>query len=91
MDQLSVNHKKKDFYVAHADQTVFPQNTGSLIPCFTYSKNGDCCLGNPLYEKHEAEGDWRQLVETKLPRLKKLDGMWHAKYNYPYTIVYIAA
>ena len=32
-------------------------------------------LGNPLYEKHEAEGDWRQLVESKLPRLKKLDGM----------------
>ena len=33
-----------------------------------------CTLGNPLHEKHDAEGDWRQLVEGKLPRLKKLDG-----------------
>lgn len=32
--------------------------------------------GNPLHEKHEAEGDWRQQVENKLPRLKKLDGMY---------------
>ena len=33
-----------------------------------------CTLGNPLHEKHDAEGDWRQQVEGKLPRLKKLDG-----------------
>ncbi|XP_065919438.1 dynein axonemal light chain 1-like isoform X2 [Dysidea avara] len=32
-------------------------------------------VGNPLQEKHEAEGDWRQQVEGKLPRLKKLDGV----------------
>ena len=38
-------------------------------------------LGNPLHEKHEAEGDWRQLVEGKLPRLKKLDGTYDLTCN----------
>lgn len=33
------------------------------------------CTGNPLEEKHSAEGDWRDRALTKLPRLKKLDGI----------------
>jgi len=32
-------------------------------------------VGNPLQEKHEAEGDWRDLATSKLPKLKKLDGV----------------
>ncbi|CAD5121765.1 DgyrCDS10242 [Dimorphilus gyrociliatus] len=32
-------------------------------------------VNNPLEEKHSAEGDWRDLVANKLPRLKKLDGV----------------
>lgn len=32
-------------------------------------------VGNPLEEKHSAEGDWRELATTKLPKLKKLDGV----------------
>lgn len=31
-------------------------------------------VGNPLEEKHSGEGDWRDRVQTKLPKLKKLDG-----------------
>jgi hypothetical protein len=31
-------------------------------------------VGNPLEEKHTAEGDWRKLVTQKLKVLKKLDG-----------------
>ncbi|KAJ8309179.1 hypothetical protein KUTeg_014053 [Tegillarca granosa] len=31
-------------------------------------------VGNPLEEKHSAEGDWRDQVQKKLPKLKKLDG-----------------
>ena len=32
-------------------------------------------VGNPLEEKHSAEGDWRDQVANKLPKLKKLDGV----------------
>jgi len=32
-------------------------------------------VGNPLEEKHSLEGDWRDLATTKLPKLKKLDGV----------------
>jgi len=32
-------------------------------------------VGNPLEEKHNTEGDWRDLATTKLPKLKKLDGV----------------
>merc|ERR1712226_834317 len=32
-------------------------------------------VGNPLEEKHTTEGDWRDLATTKLPKLKKLDGV----------------
>jgi len=32
------------------------------------------CLGNPLEEKHSAEGDWKDQVATRLKKLKKLDG-----------------
>jgi len=32
-------------------------------------------VGNPLEEKHTAEGDWRDLATTKLMKLKKLDGI----------------
>ena len=31
-------------------------------------------VGNPLEEKHTAEGDWRKQVATRLKTLKKLDG-----------------
>jgi len=33
-----------------------------------------CCSGNPLEEKHSAEGDWKDQVATRLKKLKKLDG-----------------
>ncbi|PVD26200.1 hypothetical protein C0Q70_13869 [Pomacea canaliculata] len=32
-------------------------------------------VGNPLEEKHSAEGDWRDQVAGKLKKLKKLDGV----------------
>ena len=32
-------------------------------------------IGNPLEEKHAADGDWRDLVSKKLTKLKKLDGV----------------
>ena len=31
-------------------------------------------VGNPLEEKHTAEGDWRKQVSAKMKNLKKLDG-----------------
>ncbi|RUS85275.1 hypothetical protein EGW08_006976 [Elysia chlorotica] len=31
--------------------------------------------GNPLEEKHSAEGTWKDEVAKKLPKLKKVDGM----------------
>ena len=30
--------------------------------------------GNPLEEKHSAEGDWKDQVAGRLKKLKKLDG-----------------
>ena len=30
--------------------------------------------GNPLEEKHSAEGNWRDEAIKRLPHLKKLDG-----------------
>ncbi|XP_071962287.1 dynein axonemal light chain 1-like [Antedon mediterranea] len=32
-------------------------------------------VGNPLEEKHTAEGDWRDQATKRLPKLKKLDGV----------------
>eukprot|EP00053_Salpingoeca_punica_P006158 m.59160 g.59160 ORF g.59160 m.59160 type:complete len:187 (+) comp13557_c0_seq1:200-760(+) len=32
-------------------------------------------VGNPLQEKHAADGDWVQQVTSRLPGLKKLDGI----------------
>ncbi|KAK2567498.1 Dynein axonemal light chain 1 [Acropora cervicornis] len=32
-------------------------------------------VGNPLEEKHSAEGNWRDEAIKRLPRLKKLDGV----------------
>ncbi len=32
-------------------------------------------LGNPLEEKHSAEGDWRDQATRRLPKLRKLDGI----------------
>ncbi|XP_070557177.1 dynein axonemal light chain 1-like isoform X2 [Ptychodera flava] len=32
-------------------------------------------VGNPLEEKHTLEGDYRDVVAQKLPKLKKLDGV----------------
>lgn len=31
-------------------------------------------VGNPLEEKHSAEGTWMEEASRRLPRLKKLDG-----------------
>ena len=31
-------------------------------------------VGNPLEEKHSADGDWRKQVAQRLKGLKKLDG-----------------
>lgn len=33
-----------------------------------------CSEGNPLEEKHSADGTWRDEVSKRLPKLKKLDG-----------------
>merc|ERR1711976_1061694 len=32
-------------------------------------------VGNPLEEKHSAEGDWRDQVASRLKKLRKLDGV----------------
>lgn len=32
-------------------------------------------VGNPLEEKHSAEGNWREEATKRLPKLKKLDGV----------------
>lgn len=37
------------------------------------------CAGNPLEEKHSADGDWREQALKRLPKLKKLDGEWPQK------------
>ena len=40
-------------------------------------RNNACSLlslGNPLEEKHSGDGDWRDQVIKRLPKLKKLDG-----------------
>lgn len=37
--------------------------------------------GNPLEEKHSAEGDWRDIVSAKLKNLKKLDGKLYFYYT----------
>lgn len=34
-----------------------------------------CLTGNPLEEKHSADGDWREKALARLPKLKKLDGV----------------
>lgn len=34
-----------------------------------------CLAGNPLEEKHSADGDWREKALARLPKLKKLDGV----------------
>ena len=33
-------------------------------------------LGNPLEEKHSADGDWRDQVTRRIPKLTKLDGCY---------------
>jgi len=37
------------------------------------------CEGNPLEEKHSADGDWRDQALKRLPKLKKLDGKLTSK------------
>ena len=32
-------------------------------------------IGNPLEEKHSTDGDWRDKALSRLPKLKKLDGV----------------
>lgn len=39
-------------------------------------------VGNPLEEKHTADGDWRKQVAQKLKGLKKLDGKISFRFNY---------
>jgi len=36
-------------------------------------------VGNPLEEKHSADGDWRDQALKRLPKLKKLDGKLTSK------------
>lgn len=43
-------------------------------------------VGNPLEEKHTAEGDWRKQVSTKLKHLKKLDGI---KYRVHHSLILV--
>ena len=52
--------------------------------CCLLIKYASCCravlslyhfTGNPLEEKHSAEGDWRDKALARLPKLKKLDGV----------------
>lgn len=38
-------------------------------------------VGNPLEEKHTADGDWRKQVALKLKGLKKLDGKINIRKN----------
>lgn len=48
-----------------------------LRVCLIISEFSICVLhysGNPLEERHSADGEWRDLVATKLKKLKKLDG-----------------
>lgn len=33
-------------------------------------------VGNPLEEKHSAEGNWIDEATKRVPKLKKLDGKW---------------
>lgn len=33
-------------------------------------------VGNPLEEKHSAEGNWIDEATKRVPKLKKLDGEW---------------
>ena len=33
-------------------------------------------VGNPLEEKHSAEGNWIEEATKRVPKLKKLDGEW---------------
>ena len=37
--------------------------------------------GNPLEEKHSAEGNWRDEAIKRLPHLKKLDGKSLLSFN----------
>ena len=32
-------------------------------------------VNNPIEEKHSSDGDWRDQVSRRLPKLKKLDGI----------------
>ncbi|KAM8872776.1 dynein axonemal light chain 1-like [Synchiropus splendidus] len=40
-------------------------------------------VGNPLEEKHTAEGTWREEVSKRLPNLTKLDGMYYCLQKSP--------
>merc|ERR1712018_698331 len=61
---------------------VLYMSNNSVKDWAEFTKLGDLqCLaellfvGNPLEEKHSAEGDWRDQVAVKLKKLKKLDGV----------------
>ena len=45
--------------------------------CLNYGgvKDHHVPTGNPLEEKHSAEGDWRDQATRRLPKLRKLDGI----------------
>lgn len=46
--------------------------------------------GNPLEEKHSADGTWRKEVAKRLPNLKKLDGLktWKTRTASIHTYIY---
>ena len=39
-------------------------------------------VGNPLEEKHTAEGDWRKQVATRIKNFKLIVTKWCCKYKY---------
>lgn len=45
---------------------VYVHEVMGAVPCYS--------IGNPLEEKHSADGTWRDEVSKRLPKLKKLDG-----------------
>ena len=69
---INVLKKLKVLYMSNNSLKDWGEfNKLSDLPCLE-----DLLLvGNPLEEKHTAEGDWRDLAAGKLTKLKKLDGV----------------
>lgn len=41
-------------------------------------------VGNPLEEKHAADGNWIEEATKRLPKLKKLDGEYYISVNFQF-------